>query len=495
MHESCSPAVLRAIEVAISRGPDGASVAFAATDLLYGLVQEEDGRATQLLARYGLDQEKIQPALCEPARERDLAIDRVLAEARAVARERDAEGTATSEYFLLALLRLAPELEQTLLRLGLDGAGLRREVLGEALPVLQMTETIRLPEASDRMDAGRVLDANANRARESLRVLDDYCRFVVNDAFLTAEFKRLRHDLAELLERLPANLLVGSRETLRDVGTGIGAAGEMERKSAHDVARVNLKRLQESLRSLEEFGKLFGPEFGEGMEQVRYRAYTLERAIVVGENARSILAETCLCVLLTGAHCVSALDWTIAEAAAGGATMFQLREKELNDQQLLSRARDVRYCTRQVGALFIVNDRPDIARLAEADGVHLGQDDLPIHEVRKIVGPDMLIGVSTHEIGHVRQAILDGASYIGVGPTFPSLTKKFSGHAGLQFVHEACAETSLPAFAIGGINGDTIASVVEAGARRVAVSAAIAKAEDPRLTARILCDALAAKKP
>src|SRR5207248_6725982 len=102
------------------------------------------------------------------------------------------------------------------------------------------------------------------------------------------------------------------------------------------------------------------------------------------------------------------------------------RQKELSDRELLERAREIRRWTREAGALFIVNDRPDIARLVEADGVHLGQDDLPVKEARRILGPDALIGVSTHDIEQLRQAVLDGASYIGVGPTFPSDTKDFT---------------------------------------------------------------------
>jgi thiamine-phosphate pyrophosphorylase len=140
--------------------------------------------------------------------------------------------------------------------------------------------------------------------------------------------------------------------------------------------------------------------------------------------------------------------------------------------------------------LFIVNDRPDIARLAEADGVHLGQDDLPVKEARRILGPEAIIGVSTHDLGQVRRAVLEGASYLGVGPTFPSATKEFSELAGLEFVRQALAETSLPAFAIGGINRDTIGAVAAAGARRVAVSQAVCRADEPRQAAAELRAAL-----
>src|SRR6185436_664210 len=159
-----------------------------------------------------------------------------------------------------------------------------------------------------------------------------------------------------------------------------------------------------------------------------------------------------LYVLVTSAACRLSLVGTIKEAALGGAQIIQLREKGIDDRTLLARARDVRKLTRSCGVLFIMNDRPDIARLAEADGVHLGQDDMPVREARRLLGPDAIIGVSTHNLEQVGQAIIDGANYIGVGPTFPSQTKAFDEFAGLEFVREAMAQTSLPAFAIGGIH-------------------------------------------
>src|SRR5436309_3943721 len=106
--------------------------------------------------------------------------------------------------------------------------------------------------------------------------------------------------------------------------------------------------------------------------------------------------------------------------------MIQLREKKLDDRTLLERARQVRHWTREAGVLFIVNDRPDLARLVEADGVHLGQDDLPVREARRVLGPDALVGISTHDVAQLRQAVLDGATYVGVGPVFPSATKDFA---------------------------------------------------------------------
>ena len=490
MRERCSPAVLRAIETAQSNEESDGGTEMTAVALLRAMIDEEDGRAAQLIAKHGVVRDALLHRLSEWNEQSALPIDQILADAHALSHERDVEETVTSEFFLLALLQADPSLHRLLTEHGLVWDAFVREIIGEAPPALPMIEGIQLADLGETHAAGRIIDANANRARESLRLLDDYCRFVLDDGCLTAELKGIRHELAGLLDTIPSNVLLCSRETIHDVGTTIATAGEMERSSPRDVARINMKRLQESLRSLEEFGKMFAVNLAEGLERLRYRTYTLERAIMLGHDARQILDAVRLCVLLTGSQCTAALDWTIAEAAAGGASIFQLREKEFDDRRLLKRARDVRRWTRQAGALFIVNDRPEIARLSEADGVHLGQDDMPVHEARKIVGPDALIGVSTHDIGQVRQAILDGASYIGIGPTFSSVTKHFEALSGLEFIKQVRMETSLPAFAIGGVNLETIQSVVDVGARRVAVSSAIATADDPRMVARLLRQAI-----
>jgi thiamine-phosphate pyrophosphorylase len=128
---------------------------------------------------------------------------------------------------------------------------------------------------------------------------------------------------------------------------------------------------------------------------------------------------------------------------------------------------------------LIVNDRPDLAVLAQADGVHVGQEELSVKDARSIVGPDLLIGVSTHSIEQARQAALDGANYIGVGPTFPSTTKQFDRFPGLELLRTVAAEITLPAFAIGGVTRNNLAEVKSSGFRRIAVSGAILEADDP----------------
>ncbi len=340
------------------------------------------------------------------------------------------------------------------------------------------------PTGNEQVDLARIVDAAANRAREALRVLEDYCRFVLDDAFLSGELKNLRHDLAESLA--PCQHLLEARDTQRDVGVNLTASGEQDRQSLQAVVQANCKRLQEALRTLEEFGKVQSPNLGKIMEQLRYRSYTLEKALILGAQSRQRLAEVRLCVLVSGSACRAALEWTIKEAAAGGAGMIQLREKSLSDREFLERARQVRRWTREAGVLFIVNDQPDIARLAEADGVHLGQDDLPVREARRILGPDLVIGVSTHNLDQVRQAILDGANYIGIGPTFPSATKEFREFPGLDLVSRVMRETALPAFVIGGVSQENIEKVTDAGGQRIAVGQAICQSPDPRRAAEEL---------
>lgn len=482
MLDDISPAVERALAVARGRAAGGG---LNAVHLALALLADDEGRAAQVVLETGGQLGDVRTRL-EAHPPVAFEFPPVLTGARQVAGERD-ETTVTGEYLLLGMLRAIPALREPF-----QAAGVRVEELLRipATQVIPLDEPLDLRDPTDHLSAARVVDANANRAREALRVLDDYCRFVLDDAVLTHEVKAARHALVEVLDRVPATLLVEARDTAGDVGTGITAAGEMVRRSPAEVARVNLKRLQEALRSLEEFGKLLGPDLGGGLEALRYRTYTLERALLVGQDARDRLDGSKLYVLVSAATCTAALDWTIREAADGGADVFQLREKGPSDRDLLARARDVRRWTRATRTLFILNDRPDIARLVEADGVHLGQDDMSVRDARRILGPGPLIGVSTHTAEQVRQAVLDGASYLGVGPTFPSTTKAFAELAGPEFVRQATGLTTLPTFVIGGVNLETIRQAVAAGAKRVAVGAAVCTADEPGVAAGRLRAAL-----
>jgi thiamine-phosphate pyrophosphorylase len=492
-----TPALERAFTQARQFAARDRALAIEARHLLAALLAEEEGKAVALLLEAYVDWPRLQAHLGLPfepgadVAELPLhnAFQSIMLHARELTAAHGDEGSISTDHMLLAILTVGASLREELAGFGLDFALLKRRIVGDVQPLV-MTEELDLREPTEEVDTARILDASANRAREALRVLEDYARFALNDAFLSGQLKQLRHDLAKALYLLPASQLLEGRDTPHDVGTAISTAEEWDRPSIAAVVQANAKRLQEAMRSLEEFGKIANLEFAQQIEKLRYASYTLERALVRGGDVRERLADAQLCVLVTDALCKASLAGTVKEAILGGAQMIQLREKNVDDRTLLARARDVRKITQANGVLFIVNDRPDIARLVEADGVHLGQDDLPVQEARRILGPDALIGVSTHSLEQVRQAILDRASYIGVGPTFSSHTKDFDALAGLEFVRQAMAETSLPAFAIGGIAVNNIAQVRAAGARRVAVSHAVCAAEDPRAVVRDLQVAL-----
>jgi thiamine-phosphate pyrophosphorylase len=191
-----------------------------------------------------------------------------------------------------------------------------------------------------------------------------------------------------------------------------------------------------------------------------------------------------------GSSAEAALPDLLRGAIAGGVDIVQLREKHLPDEQLAAVANAARALCERLGALLIVNDRPLVAREVGADGVHVGQDDMPVAEVRELVGPEMLIGLSTHapdEIDAVEAGLVD---YIGVGPVHATPTKPGRPAVGLELVRYAAAHASVPFFAIGGIDAANAPDAIAADARRLCVLRAIAAAEEPERAARELRELL-----
>ena len=329
----------------------------------------------------------------------------------------------------------------------------------------------------------RIIDAALNRAGEGLRVVEDYVRFVLDDPFLTRQTKALRHELGEAAAAIPAADRHAARDTFADVGTQIATDSEGRRGDASDVCAASLKRSEQALRSLEEYGKLVDARFAGHCEEIRYRLYTLEKAIDVGRLSRERLEGVRLCVLVDGRDSAAEFEWLVRQLVEAGVGMIQLRDKHLDDRELVARARQLVALTRGTRSLAIVNDRADVAAIVGADGVHLGQEDLSVKDARTIVGVRMLVGVSTHNIEQARSAVLDGANYLGVGPTFPSQTKAFDDFAGLGYLREVTAEIRLPTFAIGGISADNLPEVLTTGISRVAVGAAVTEAREPGVAA------------
>lgn len=329
----------------------------------------------------------------------------------------------------------------------------------------------------------RIIDANLNRAREAARVAEEYARFALDSAAHARRLKEARHDLRELAEMFDGGTgrVVAARDTAGDVGTQISTPSEARRDTPADVAAAALKRLQEALRVIEEYGKTECPAAAARAEALRYRIYTIETEL----SAPRRLADARLCVIVTAGLCGGRDPVEVARAAIrGGAGMIQLREKEMDGADFLALAKRLRGVTAEAGAVFVVNDRADIAAASDADGVHLGQTDLGCAEARRLLGAGAVIGVSAGSVEQARQAAQDGADYVGVGAVFATETKAGANVRGLELVRTVTSELSVPVYAIGGIRAENVGSVVAAGAGRVAVCSGIISAGDVEAAAR-----------
>ena len=332
--------------------------------------------------------------------------------------------------------------------------------------------------------------------------MEDVARFALDREDLCNGLKTLRHDLASALRTLPTDPII-ARDTPNDVGTAIATAGEHARRGAHDIAAAAGKRLAEALRSIEEHAKALDVRTAaRRIEQLRYRAYDIEQqlAFALGSARKT---QWRLCVIITENICTRPWMEVARSALESGADCIQLREKEMADRKLLERARTLRALTHEHNAALIINDRPDIAALCEADGVHLGQGDLPIADARRIIGMERLIGASATTIEQARAAMREGADYLGLGPMFATATKAAPGGrtdgslAGPDLIRAYLMGEPVmpPHLAIGGITMDNAAMLIEAGCAGAAVCAAICTAHDPGAATRELLTVLRANDP
>lgn len=348
---------------------------------------------------------------------------------------------------------------------------------------------------SDQNSVYRILDAAIHRAGEGLRVVEDHLRMARGDAYLSSMAKRLRHELTQAAGSLPQTELVMARDSQRDVGRHLTTESEFQRGSEHDLVMANLSRTQQALRTIEEYGKTVSSELAYAVEQIRYDVYTLEKAIVTSMLSQQRLEQANLCVLIDGCGSIDRLTRMVEELIDAGVDLLQFRDKRLTDRDQMVAGLRLTELTRGTHTQWIMNDRSDLALAAGAHGVHLGQDDLHVADARQIVGANRLVGVSTHAIEQARQAVLDGANYIGVGPTYPSRTKTFKDFPGLQLLRSVAQEIQLPAFAIGGITPQNLGPVLETGIRRIAVRHCVVSAPRPGEVARELKRQLTSEAP
>ena len=279
--------------------------------------------------------------------------------------------------------------------------------------------------------------------------------------------------------------LLDSRDTLNDVGCNI--INPDKKESLDSIFKANFKRVEEAFRVLNQYASFD--------DSYRYRIYTIEKEMrsKLKLDYKKIFLNDKKLYLVTNSDNFESdeifLD-KVALSIKSGVDIVQLREKNTTSKRFIYLAQRIRELTSHFGAAFIVNDRVDIAKISNADGVHLGQDDIPVSYAREILGDNAIIGVSTHCPEHAKKAITDGADYIGVGPVFKTPTKPSKDPVGLEYVKWAADNVNIPFFAIGSIDTANIKEVVQAGAKRVAVIRAIMYADDIESNCKILKSAL-----
>ncbi len=328
-----------------------------------------------------------------------------------------------------------------------------------------------LPLNSIQPAVWRILDANFDRAREGLRIIEEWCRFALNNTAMANECKQMRQELAAW--HTPE--IRAARDTLHDVGTELTHPGEESRTGIEHLLQANLCRVQEALRVLEEYGKLQSPNISSGCKQMRYRVYTLESSLLAYRR-RQLLANSKLYLVTASAPDLLA---RVEAALQGGLTLVQYRDKQGSDLDRLAIAQQMCQLCHQYGALFILNDRVDLALAVDADGVHLGQQDISVALAKQILGSHKIVGKSTTNPEEMAKALKEGADYIGVGPVYETPTKAGKAAAGLEYVQYAAKHATVPWFAIGGIDDSNINDVLQSGAPAIAIVRAIMNSDNP----------------
>ncbi len=330
----------------------------------------------------------------------------------------------------------------------------------------------------------RILDANLDRAREGLRVLEDWFRFGFESATWATTCKEMRQSLVQW----HSDTLRLARDTSSDLGADTTYPDVMHRSSHQQLLKANCSRVQEALRVLEEYAKLaevdqlVPPGMAPGCKQLRYQMYELETFLLNSDRHHRLHQAHLYLVTSPGPNWLKAVE----QALKGGVSLVQYRHKTATDAEMLQDLKQLKALCQDHQALMLVNDRVDLALLAQADGVHLGQTDIPVDQARLLLGPHQLIGQSTTNPQELAAALKTSANYVGVGPVYATPTKAGKAPAGFDYVRHAQQIVPIPWFAIGGIDASNLSDVMAAGASRVAVVRSLMDTPDPCQTAQAM---------
>jgi thiamine-phosphate pyrophosphorylase len=324
-------------------------------------------------------------------------------------------------------------------------------------------------------DIMRIIDANLNRMGEGLRVLEELARLSLNDAGLTQQLKSMRHEILRVDSKLQQQLLQ-ERDAEGDVGADMEVPGEEKERDIPAIITANARRVQESLRVMEEIARAPGLNLDtDKYRKARFSLYNIEKSLlsrILRQDRIKRLPGLYVIIdtaALTGRSHVEAAN----QAIRGGAKVIQLRDKEHSKKELLAIAEEMKKLCARHNVLFIMNDYLDIALAVDADGLHVGPDDLPVEIARQLLPIDKILGGSARTVENANAARVAGADYIGVGAMYPTSSKDESEAVGPERLTEIREAVNIPVVAIGGINKNNVREVLAAGADSVAVINAV----------------------
>lgn len=298
-----------------------------------------------------------------------------------------------------------------------------------------------------------LLDANINRAKEGLRVLEDTARFVLSDEELMNKVRPIRHALAEFFPELEKLKQLESRHAGRDIGQKHDVP---DRKTIRQLVMANARRVQEALRVLEEYATKAST-----LKDQRYALYEIETLFL--KTLRLYPFK------INSVYVISDEVAPLEEGLRQGAKLVQLRDKKNTPAQILEKAKVIKKLADEYEATFIVNDYPEVAVACDADGVHLGQEDMSTEEVRKILKPGQILGRTTHEISQARKAIAEKADYISCGPIHATPTKPNRKPVGFEYLRQLQSEIKIPFVVIGGLDLNNVDEVLTTGPHTIGI--------------------------
>ena len=322
----------------------------------------------------------------------------------------------------------------------------------------------------------QIIDANLDRAREGLRVIEDWARFGLGEENFVNRIKNFR----QILGKNHLEIYKKSRNYSEDQCKGLTHIEQIKRKTPEQIISSNSARVQEALRVIEEFSRLHNNELSNIVSEIRYEVYTLEIELLrLSKRKKSgeIIKENDLYVITDQRE--NLLE-KIEEILIAGVKIIQHRFKKGTDKDHLEEAIKIKNLCKRHNSLFIINDRIDIALASDADGIHLGKDDLELKTARKLLGHSKIIGISANNETDISNALKDGCDYLGIGPVFETSTKKNKKPIGIEKIKILTKDLNIPWFAIGGITTTNISYLKSYGFKKVALVSQLMNSENPK---------------